>query len=322
MQITIKIKPFSFNLTKNLNTFRGVIFKKKGWLLHIENEHGQCGWGEVAPLQSSELISCNSALQAIEPKTSLENLEALISQSPKALAFGLGAALGELNGLVGFKNQTAWLKAPKSAILLPTDNSLLEVVDCLVDSKQNCIDPLTVKWKVAINDQTYELKLLKEILSRLPINSRLRIDPNTGWNREQAEIWVNELAEEPRLEWLEQPLNATDIQGLKQLSKQVPIALDESLILKPYLRNTWKSWQIRRPLLEGDPRILLNELEQGKAFRSISTGFETGIARRWVSHLAALQQKGPTPTAPGLAPGWLPESQLFSSNPKIVWEAV
>ncbi len=40
-----------------------------------------------------------------------------------------------------------------------------------------------------------------------------------------------------------------------------------------------------------------------------------------MKHLAALQQQGPTPTAPGMAPGWCPNSQLFSSNPELVWDA-
>ena len=92
-------------------------------------------------------------------------------------------------------------------------------------------------------------------------------------------------------------------------------------MINPSLKNTWKSWQIRRPALEGDPRLLIKELNQGKSHIAISTSFETGIGRRWIHHLSALQQKTATPTAPGLAPGWYPRSSLFSENPTIVWEA-
>jgi O-succinylbenzoate synthase len=74
-------------------------------------------------------------------------------------------------------------------------------------------------------------------------------------------------------------------------------------------------------MMEGDPRILLKELEEGVGLRVLSTTFETGIGLRWIHHLAALQQKGPTPTAPGLAPGWCPDGPLFNSDPKSVWEA-
>ena len=63
-------------------------------------------------------------------------------------------------------------------------------------------------------------------------------------------------------------------------------------------------------LAAGTPRLML------------STAFETGIGRRLVAHLAALQAKGPTPTAPGLAPGWRPQGPLFAADPQRVWESV
>jgi O-succinylbenzoate synthase len=53
----------------------------------------------------------------------------------------------------------------------------------------------------------------------------------------------------------------------------------------------------------------------------LSTALETGIGRRLLHHLAALQSLGPTPTAPGLAPGWCPEGGLFAADPDAVWEA-
>ena len=53
----------------------------------------------------------------------------------------------------------------------------------------------------------------------------------------------------------------------------------------------------------------------------LSTGFETGIGRRWLHHLAALQAEGPTPAAPGLAPGWQAVGELASADPERVWQA-
>ena len=89
----------------------------------------------------------------------------------------------------------------------------------------------------------------------------------------------------------------------------------------PSLRNRWGGWQVRRPLLEGDPRPLLRQLQECVPYRMLSTAFETGIGRRWLHHLAALQLQGPTPVAPGLAPGWCPSGPLFSDDPAAVWEA-
>jgi O-succinylbenzoate synthase len=100
------------------------------------------------------------------------------------------------------------------------------------------------------------------------------------------------------------------------------VALDESLTRFPALRRQWPGWQVRRPSQDGDPRPLLAALEAGRPLRMVSTAFETGIGRRWLAHLAALQADGPTPAAPGLAPGWLPQdSPLLSADPAVVWQA-
>ena len=59
------------------------------------------------------------------------------------------------------------------------------------------------------------------------------------------------------------------LEGLEKLSNKIPIALDESIIEYPSLRNSWNSWQIRHPLLEGDPRLLLKELKEGAKYRVV-----------------------------------------------------
>ena len=133
---------------------------------------------------------------------------------------------------------------------------------------------------------------------------------------------MQRLRDDPRLDWLEQPLAVEDQAGLDQLAALGPVALDESLYQHPELRSNWRGWQVRRPVLEGDPRLLLRELQAGVPQRMLSTAFETGIGRRWLEHLAGLQDQGPTPAAPGLAPGWTPAGPLFSDDPEMVWAAV
>ena len=108
----------------------------------------------------------------------------------------------------------------------------------------------------------------------------------------------------------------------RSLAVRLPLALDESLpLLTPAQRAAWPGWLVRRPLQEGDPRPLLAALQTGAARQMISTAFETGIGRRWVEHLAALQADGPTAVAPGLAPGWRPDGALFAADPAQVWQA-
>jgi o-succinylbenzoate synthase len=195
--------------------------------------------------------------------------------------------------------------------------------------------PFTVKWKVAAADDHRERQLLEWLLDHLPAAARLRLDANGGWDRATAFAWAGRLAAEPRLEWLEQPLAAADGEGLLALAQRLPVALDESLRLAtgqrpdnaattgngPLELDAWPGWQVRRPALEGDPRPLLAQLQAGRPRLMLSTALETGIGMRLLAHLAALQLRGPTPTAAGLAPGWRPPGGLFAAEPSEVWQA-
>ncbi len=322
MGLDLDIKPFLFRLKKILSTSKGLLSHRKGWLLRVENEFGDIGWGEVSPMSSTEWEICSNLIQSLRPSPTREELELLIPTWPGSLGFGFGAAFAELDGLVGSKSKTAWLTPPTSAFLLTVDKDLISTIDFVETAFFEKKNPITIKLKVGMGEDLDEQNLIRNFLDRLPGDYRLRLDPNTAWDRIRANYWADCFLKDPRLEWFEQPLPANDVNGLRELAKRVPIALDESLFFDPSLRNTWKGWQVRRPTLEGDPRELLRQLDEGIAYVALSTAFETGIGFRWVSHLAALQQKGPTPTAPGLAPGWSPEGDLFSADPQLVWEAV
>ena len=322
MKLVINIKPFSFHLTRKLITSHGVIKEKVGILLQIKDADGNCGWGEVSPIDKNELKKCIESLKNIGRSTTKDLLENYINELPGALSFGLGSSLADLENINKNKIHFESFDIKKSSYLLPTDIDPLESIKKYLNSSNEKKSSSTIKWKVSNQENSFkEEKILQEMLDILPNNFKLRIDPNGGWSRQKAQEWCNELINETRLEWIEQPLPSKDIEGLFSLANQIPIALDESLVEFPYLRKTWKSWQIRRPALDGDPRLLLKEIEQEDSQTVISTAFETGIGRRWINHLAARQVKGKNPCAPGLAPGWCPKGPLFNNNPKLVWEA-
>ena len=318
-RLRLQWRPFAFALPQPLTTARGMLTHKRGWLLRLEGAQGQLGWGEAAPLELSGPEAWQglaAAMKALPPELSRAQLDPLLAspRCPACLGFALGAALAELDGLIG---REGWLAAPPSARLLPAGAAMPEALDRLLREGPGL--PLWVKWKVAAASDTQERELLELLLQRLPATARLRLDANGGWDLPTALAWAERLADEPRLEWLEQPLDPADQPGLELLAAQVPVALDESLQLHPQLRTTWPGWQVRRPSQDGDPRPLLAALQAGQPRLMLSTAFETGIGRRWLQHLAALQAQGPTPTAPGLAPGWSPPGSLFAVDPLVVW---
>ena len=321
MTLLLQARAFHFALLQPLRTSAGQLQHRRGWLLRLDNGEGCVGWGEVAPLHPQLLTECGERLAALPERPSRQQLEGLTVQHSGALGFGLGAALAELDAVEGGSGPDGcWLGPPAPALLLPAGQRMLAVLRTFQESGLD-LNGCTLKWKVATEPDRLERSLLEQLLAALPVSARLRLDANGGWDRATASSWMRALQGDPRLDWLEQPLPVADQTGLEQLAERGPVALDESLQLRPELRNSWQGWQVRRPSVDGDPRPLLHELRAGTPRRMLSTAFETGIARRWLQHLAALQWQGPTPAAPGLAPGWCPSGPLFSDNPETVWAA-
>ena len=319
-------RPFQFSLPQAMVTAHGALRERRGWLLRLEAEAGPqaVGWGEASPLEADH-PAVAAALEALPETLRRSELERLLPAFPLPLGFALGAALAELDGL-GSLGGEGWLAAPVSAWLLPAGPAMLPALEQVVaqvgvELGVEAVGPPVFKWKVAALPACEELELLERLLQRMPLGARLRLDANGGWDRATAALWAERLAHESRLDWLEQPLDPSDQAGLEALAAQLPVALDESLRADPGLRSSWAGWQVRRPLVEGDPRPLLAALQAGQPHWMVSTALETGIGRRWVHHLAALQAQGPTPTAPGLAPGWCPPGDLFAADPWLVWAA-
>lgn len=321
MQLTLRWRAFRLELPTPLVTAAGRLREKRGWLLRLDRADGASGWGEAAPL-AGDLVPLQAAIAALGRTTTRARLEGLLAAGalPPALAFALGAALADLDGLP----QGRWRPAPVPAQLLPPGPAALTALAAALPQAAAGAVPC-FKWKVAVFPDVQERQLLEQLLEQLPVAARLRLDANGGWDRPTAALWAERLAGESRLDWLEQPLAAADQQGLVALARSfpaLPIALDESLQARPLLRLSWPGWQVRRPSQEGDPRPLLTALEARHPRLMLSTGFETGIGRRWLHHLAALQLDGPTPAAPGLAPGWSPPGELGAADdPETVWRA-
>ncbi|WP_259720605.1 o-succinylbenzoate synthase [Synechococcus sp. CS-1328] len=309
-----------------LRTSQGWLCQKQGCLLRLESpDHARSGWGEAAALEgdtaalAAAIARCTPESGTTMPRAALE---ALLPKLPEVLAFAIGAALAELDGMIG----PIWLPPPPAALLLPAGEEALGALERHLNAAgANEAAPLCCKWKVAASPDPLERQVLEQLLERLPADARLRLDANGGWSRATATAWAKRLAEEPRLEWLEQPLEPFDLEGHEALARLLPVALDESLQRRPELRQRWPGWQVRRPSQEGDPRPLLAALAGGAGVPVpplvFSTAFETGIGQRWLGHLAALQARQGDAPAPGLAPGWLPGTGLGRRDPEEVWEA-
>jgi len=310
MSLIFKKKSYSFKLSTKVENSKTTYLTKMGWIIKLTCNDKKIGFGEVSPLLEKDLKKCAKQLNMIPENVEVFNLSEQINIFHPCIQSAINSALAEINEKIIFKENYAFDEIDKTAILLNSENVISELNE-IKKRQSNIGKSLTIKWKVALKNNNEEEAILEEVLSQIDNNIKLRIDANGSWGRKMANRWADILKDNRNLDWLEQPLAAYDIDGLKELNKKIPVALDESLLKFPNLIYEWKGWQIRRPSQEKNPDKLLRELENKKDLISISTSFETGIGRRWLYHLSSLQLQGPTPKVPGLAMNKFPNSFLF-----------
>ncbi len=319
MNLIFQKKSYSFKLSAKVENSKTNYHTKSGWIIKLISNDKKIGFGEVSPLHKKDLKKCAKQLDMIPEYIEELNLSEQINIFHPCIQSAINTALAEINGKIIFKENYYFDEIDKTAILLNHENVVSDLNE--IKKRQSDIGKsLTIKWKVALKNNNEEEASLEEILSQIGNNIKLRIDANGSWGREIANRWADILKDNKNVDWLEQPLCVDDIDGLKELNKKIPIALDESLLKFPNLIDEWKGWQIRRPSQENNPVKLLRELENKKALISISTSFETGIGKRWLHHLSSLQLQGPTPKVPGLAMNKFPNSFLFLNEAKKIWD--
>ena len=319
MNLIFQKKSYSFKLSTKVENSKTTYLTKSGWIIKLKNNDKKIGFGEVSPLLKEDLKKCEEQLNMIPEYVGVLNLSEQINIFHPCIQSAINSALAEINGKIMFKEKYFFDEIDKTAILLNPNNVISDLNE-IKRIQSNIGKSVTIKWKVALKNNNEEEAILEEILSQIGNNINLRIDANGSWGREMANRWADILKDNKNIDWLEQPLSVDDIDGLKELNKKIPIALDESLLKFPTLIDAWKGWQIRRPSQEKNPDKLLRYLENKKALISISTSFETGIGRRWLYHLSSLQLQGPTPKVPGLAMNKFPNSFLFLNQAQKIWD--
>ena len=319
MNFTFEKKSFRFKLSSAVDNANQSYEYKSGWIIKLQNIDKGVGFGEVSPLRKEDLQKCHAQINKIPRYINSTKISERFKSFHPCIQSAINSALAEIERKIIFKENYYFNEIDQTALLIDSNKALQELK--VLKNNQNIKGKvITIKWKVGIRDNNEEEKILIKILSQLTNNIKLRIDANASWEREIANRWFDILKDNKNIDWIEQPLAIDDIEGLKELNKIIPVALDESLLKYPNLINEWDGWQIRRPSQERNPINLLKELRDKKSLISISTSFETGIGRRWLYHLSSLQLLGPTPKVPGLALKKNPNSYLFLNEPQKIWD--
>ncbi len=303
----LRLHPYERPFRQPLQTHHGPWTRRRGILLQLTDAQQRQGLGEIAPLPEFGSESLEAALDLCQrfqgrlTDTDIFNLP----DSYPASQFALESA--------------------REALVNPSDAPPPPAPDChLLPSGEAALQRLettpshhwgpspSFKWKIAVTDIDQEQHWFGQLLSRLPIPSRLRLDANAGLTWEEAQQWLAACDGQP-IEYLEQPLAVKDREGLLALQQQGPvtIALDESVAnlwdLQDWLRQGWPGIFVIKAAIIGSPRRLRQLCQEFQPDLVFSSVFETAIGRQAALRLAAeLQQK---PRALGFGVGsWFHET--------------
>ncbi len=228
----------------------GVMTVREGIIVEITTERGISGVGEIAPLPAfagASLADARSLLRALAARlhgmTLDEALELVLAAGKtgtKAISApalcGLEIALldaaGKAEGcgvcmLLSSPGTTPRASVPVNAVIGARATKAAIVAAREASSKgYRC-----VKLKVAFGGSIqYEIERIAAVRDAIGPAMHLRLDANEAWNLEEAIAFLSQCVPYD-IQYVEQPLKAQDLAGMRALRQAVPIpiAVDEAL---------------------------------------------------------------------------------------------
>lgn len=222
-------------LSSPLSTSYGIVTGSQNAFLTIEHDN-LCGYGEAVPISRYvenienvllclEIFSKHLGNEPWDIEKTNEIFNTLEIKSPAAKS-AINMALYDIIGkllclplykLLGLNN----LDTPYTSYTIGIDNTE-NVIKKILEAKNYPI----IKLKIRNADDVNIIRSIREVS-----NVTIRIDANGNWTPEQAIKIINLLAEY-NIQFVEQPVAANNIEGLKFVHKYspIPIIADESCL--------------------------------------------------------------------------------------------
>jgi len=295
----VSVDRFSLPLSTPLDTAAGRIEERRGFLVRItDGEHD--GIGEATPLLGWT-ESESACLSVLEEVTAVSDGELDGIDAPAA-RHGLSLALADLRARREGVPLAEWFGASPGIDEVATnatigDHTAEEVTGRALDAVADGFG--TVKLKVGARPVTEDADRVSAVRGAIGDGVALRLDANGAWDRETARRALAALAEfDP--EYVEQPLAATDLDGIEGLDAAVPIALDESLGRSDVERCLdVADVLVCKPMVLGGPDRVREIHDRARARETevvLTTTIDGAVARLGALALAAS-------VAPGIAHG-------------------
>jgi len=269
-----------------LKTSHGVWEIRAGIIITLTDNLGRSHQGEIAPIPwfGSELIEqAISWCQQIGTNITTDRIYQIPDRLP-ACQFGFGSAL---SAFTSTPSNRSFSNRDLSA-LLPSGTAAIDRLQALSTQGYS-----TFKWKIGVLPIEQEVAIWTQLMTALPINAKLRLDPNGGLTYAQAEQWLELCHQEAQIEFIEQPLPPAEIAQIQVLSQKyhTPIALDESVatfdrIEAAYIAG-WRGIYVIKPGIAGFPWRLADFITRYQLDVVFSSVMETSVGRAAAFQLAS-----------------------------------
>lgn len=329
-------REFSLPLETPLGTANGEMTARDGSLVAIETDGETIGVGEATPLPgwTESVAECRRALAdstggGVDPRRGR-----LPPASAPAARHGVTLAAQDAQARNrGVSLASMLVRDDDPATTVPVnatvgDDSVAETVAAAETAVESGFE--TLKLKVGARDVATDVRRVRAVADAVSDCSdgavSLRADANGAWDRQTARTALEEL--DGLVEYVEQPLPATDLDGLAALrGVGAPVAADESLAVRgPFavLAAEAADTLVCKPMaLGGLSRTLA--AARAAAVRGVETVVTTTIdgvvARTAATHLAAAVPGGGE-RAHGLATGDLLERDITATDGSVLTDPV
>ena len=234
---------FRFQLEKPFRIALGATTEKTEIIVALYDNYGRVGWGEASP--SALILGCtpDSVLAALDLL-----IPAVLGEDPRRLSFlvekmdrvllGNAAAKAAvdlaLHDLVGkIYGEPVWrLLGGSFAEPLETDFTVsIDTPEAMAEEARKLVDAgfRAIKVKVG-EDPELDVQRVKAVREAVGENVKLWIDANQGWTPQEA-VWALARIAEFRVEFVEQPVSAWNLEGMRWVRERspVPVMADESV---------------------------------------------------------------------------------------------
>lgn len=241
MKITnLLVYPVLIPLRKPFVTSLGSKYQYDGVLVKIETDEDVFGWGEAAPsknvtkeTQETVVKSLNEIKPLIagenpfEIEKIMDKINYVFGSSAKAsVDIALHDILGKRLGLPlknVFGNDKKEIRTSITVSIGKVEDVVREAVKIIDNGGRN------IKLKIGLNPDE-DIEKIKKIRESVGYEPRIRVDANQAYSVETAIKTLREM-ERYEIEFVEQPVNAKDIDGMRRVRNNVsiPVMADESV---------------------------------------------------------------------------------------------